>query len=85
MGIFWKDICFKWLSKNAINYETKAEIKKELRALVRNFAFTNFMESKKTGKLHTVLSKKFNDKLIIDEETSEKGLGVVDKFVALFS
>ena len=46
----------------------RPEIKKELHSLVRNFAYKNFMESKKTTKLHTILSKKFNDKLIIDEE-----------------
>ena len=51
--------CSKCLSKEAVDYETKslhfsaqmffekAEIKKELHALVRNFAYKNFMESKK--------------------------------------
>ena len=41
------------------------------------------MESKKTAKLHTVLSRKSNDALIIEEETSETGLGFVDKFVSI--
>ena len=65
------------LDKEAIDYETKAlhfsahiffekpEIKKELHSLVRNFAYKNFMGSKKTSKLRTVLCKKFNDKLIL--------------------
>ena len=35
--------------------------------------------------LHKVLSKKENDMLIIDDETSETGLGFVDKFVSIFS
>ena len=43
------------------------------------------MESKKTAKLHTGLPKKFNDKLIIKEETSKTGLGFVDKFVSLIA
>ena len=51
--------------------------------LVKQFAFKNQSESKETARLHTVLSRKSNDCLIIDEETSESGLGVVDKF-ALF-
>ena len=51
--------------------------------MVRNFAYKKFMESKKTAKLHTVLSKKSNDTLIIEEETSETGLGFVDKFVSI--
>ena len=87
--------CFKCLSKEAIDYETKAlhfsahmffekpEIKKELHSLVQNFAYKKFMESKKTAKLHTVLSRKGNDNLIIEEETSESGLGFVDKFVSI--
>ena len=53
--------------------------------MVRNFAYKNFMESKKTTKLHTVLSKKFNDTLIIEEETSETGLGFVDKFAFIWN
>ena len=53
--------------------------------MVRNFAYKNFMESKKTAKLHTVLSKKFNDTLIIEEETSETGLGFVDKFAFIWN
>ena len=63
----------------------KPEIKilKELHSLVRNFAYKKFMESKKTTKLHTVLSRKVNDKLIIEEETSETGFGLVDKFVSI--
>ena len=48
------------------------------------FALKNQSESKKTQRLHTVLSKKENDRLIIEEETSETGLGFVDKFVSLF-
>ena len=87
--------CFKCLSKEAIDYETKAlhfsahmffekpEIKKELHSLVRNFAYKKFMESKKTTKLHTVLSRKGNDNLIIEEETRESGLGFVDKCVSI--
>ena len=43
------------------------------------------METKKTAKLHPGLPKKFNDKLIIEEETSETGLGFVDKFVSLIA
>ena len=50
---------------------------------MRNFAYKKFMESKKTAKLHTVLSRKSNDSLIIEEETSETGLGFVDKFVSI--
>ena len=81
--------------KRAIDYETKAlhfsahmffekpEIKKELHSLARNFSYKKFMESKKTAKLHTVLSRKNNDNLIIEEETSETGLGFVDKFVSI--
>ena len=41
------------------------------------------MERKKTTKLHTVLSRKVNHKLIIEEETHETGLGFVDKFVSI--
>ena len=41
------------------------------------------MESKQTAKLHTVLSRKSNDNLIIEEETSESGLGFVNKFVSI--
>ena len=52
--------------------------------MVRNFAFKKFAESKTVIKPHTVLSKKFNDKLVVEEEKSEFGLGFVDKFVALF-
>ena len=52
--------------------------------MVRNFAYKNFTESKRTTKLHTALSKKANDFLIIEEETSETGLGFVDKFASLF-
>ena len=37
------------------------------------------------AKLHTVLSRKTNDTLIIEDETSEIGLGFVDKFAALFT
>ena len=85
------------LEKDAINYETKAlhfsahmffekpEVKKALYALVKQFAFKNQSESKKTAQLHTVLSRKYNDCLIIEEETSESGLGFVDKFVSLHS
>ena len=90
--------CFLNLDKEAINYETKAlhysahmffekpEVKKTLFHLVKLFAFKNQSESRKTQRLHTVLSKKENDRLIIDEETSETGLGLnfVDKFVSLF-
>ena len=61
----------------------KPEIKKELLSLVRNFTYKKFMERKKTAKLHTVLSRKGNDNLIIEEETSESGLGFVDKFVSI--
>ena len=43
------------------------------------------MESKKATKLHTVLSKKFNDKLIIEAETSEAGVGFMEKFVPLIA
>ena len=53
----------------------KPEVKKVLYYLVKQFAFKNQSESKKTQRLHTVLSKKENDTLIIDEETSETGLG----------
>ena len=89
--------CFRSLSKEAIDYETRAlhfsahmffekpEIKKQLYSLVSTFAFKDFSASKKTAKLHTVLSKKTNDVLIIEEETSETGLGFVDKFATLFS
>jgi hypothetical protein len=89
--------CFKSLSKEAIDYETRAlhfsahmfyekpEIKKQLYAMVNRFAFKNIKSSKKTTKLHTVLSRKANDVLIIEEETSETGLGFVDKFATLFS
>ena len=52
--------------------------------MVKQFAFKNQSESKKTARLHTVLSRKDNDCLIIEEETSETGLGFVDKFVSLF-
>ena len=62
----------------------KPEVKKALHSLVKQFAFKNQSESKKTVRLHTVLSKKKNDTLIIDEETSEVGLGFVDKFVSIF-
>ena len=87
--------CLQCLSKEAIDYEKKAlhfsahmffekpEIKKELHSLVRNFACKKLMESKKTAKLHTVLSRKSNDSLIIQEETSETGLGFVDTFVSI--
>ena len=37
--------------------------------------------ARKQPNLHTGLSKKFNDKLIIEEETSEAGLGFEDKFL----
>ena len=89
--------CFKSLSKEAIDYETRAlhfsahmffekpEIKKQLYALVNAFAYKDFSASKKTTKLHTVLSKKANDNLIIEDETSESGLGFVDKFATLFT
>ena len=89
--------CFKCLSKDAIDYETKAlhfsahmifekpGIKNQLHSLVRNFAYKNFIESKKTTNLHTVLSKKFNDTLVIEEETSETGLGFVDKFAFIWN
>ena len=85
------------MEKEAINYETKAlhfsahmffekpEVKKALYALVKQFAYKNQSESKRTARLHTVLSRKDNDCLIIEEETSEAGLGFVDKFVSLFS
>jgi hypothetical protein len=88
--------CFRCLSKEAIDYETRAlhlcahtffekpEIKKQLYALVSTFAYKNFSASKKTAKLHTVLSKKTNDSLIIEDETSKIGLGFVDKFAVLF-
>ena len=78
--------CFLSLEKEAIDYETKAlhfsahmffekaEVKKALLSLVKQFAFKNQSESKKTARLHTVLSRKPNDSLIIDEETSESGL-----------
>ena len=63
----------------------KSEGKKALHNLVKQFAFENQSESKKkTVRLHTVLSKKENDMLIIDDETSETGLGFVDKFVSIF-
>ena len=87
--------CFLNLEKEAINYETKAlhfsahlffektEVKKALYALVKQFAFKNQSESKKTARLHPVLSRKDNDCLIIEEETSVTGLGFVDKFVSL--
>ena len=73
--------CFLSLEKEAIDYETKAlhfsahmffekaEVKKALLSLVKQFAFKNQSESKKTARLHTVLSRKPNDCLIIDEET----------------
>ena len=85
------------MDKEAINYETKAlhfsahmffekpEVKKALYNAVKKFAFKNQSDSKKTQRLHTVLSKKENDRLIIDEETSETGLGFVDKFVSIFN
>ena len=84
------------LEKEPIDYETKAlhfsahmffekpEVKKALCSLVKQFAFKNQSESKKTARLHTVLSRKPNDSLIIEEETSESGLGFVDKFASLF-
>ena len=62
----------------------KPEIKKQLHEMVRNFAYKNFMESKKTTKLHTVLSKKFNN-TFIEAETSETGLGFVDKCAFIWS
>ena len=62
----------------------KAEVKKALLSLVKQFAFKKQSESKKTARLHTVLSRKLVDNLIIEEETSETGLGFVDKFVSLF-
>ena len=89
--------CFQNMDKEAINYETKAlhfsahmffekpEVKKALYNAVKKFAFKNQSDSKKTQRLHTVLSKKENDRLIIDEETSETGLGFVDKFVSIFN
>ena len=89
--------CFRCLSKEAIDYETRAihcsahlffekpEIKKQLYSLVRTFAYKDFSASKKTTKLHTVLSKKTNDVLNIVEESTETGLGFVDKFAALFT
>ena len=52
--------------------------------MVKHFAFKNQSESKKTARLHTVLSRKLVDNLIIEEETSETGLGFVDKFASLF-
>ena len=85
------------MDKEAINYETKVlhfsahmffekpEVKKALYNAVKKFAFKNQSDSKKTQRLHTVLSKKENDRLIIDEETSETGLGFVDKFVSIFN
>ena len=63
----------------------KPEIKKQLHSLVRNFAYKNFTESKKTTKTSPWLSKKASDSLMIEEETSETGLGFVDKFAALFT
>ena len=65
----------------------KLEVKKALYLYnaVKKFAFKNQSDSKKTQRLHTVLSKKENDRLIIDEETSETGLGFVDKFVSIFN
>ena len=89
--------CFQNMDKEAINYETKAlhfsahmffekpEVKKALYNAVKKFAFQNQSDSKKTQRLHTVLSKKENDRLIIDEETSETGLGFVDKLVSIFN
>ena len=62
----------------------KPEVKKALHALVKQFAFKNQSDSKKTVRLHTVLSKKENDMLMIVDETSEAGLGFVDKFVSMF-
>ena len=53
--------------------------------MVRSFGYKNFIKSKKTAKLHTVLSKKFNDTLVIEEETSETGLGFVDKFAFIWN
>ena len=63
----------------------KPEIKNQLYALVSTFAYKDFSASKKTTKLHTVISRKNNDTLIIEDETSEFGLGFVDKFAALFT
>jgi len=88
--------CFLSLEKEVMDYETKAlhfsahmffekaEVKKALLSLVKQFAFKNQSESKKTARLHTVLSRKSNDSLVIDEETSESGLSFVDKFASLF-
>ena len=63
----------------------KPEVKKALHTLVKQFAFKNQLESKKKVRLHAVLSKKEYDMLIIEDETSEAGLGFVDKFVSIFS
>ena len=52
---------------------------------MEQFTFKNQSESKKTERLHTVLSIKDNHCLIIGEETSEAGLGFVDKIVSLFA
>ena len=62
--------CFLKMDKKAINYETQAlhfsahmffkkpELKQVLHNLVKHFAFKNQSESKKTSRLHTVLSQK---------------------------
>jgi hypothetical protein len=88
--------CFLNLEKEAINYETKVlhfsaqmffekpELKKALYSLVKQFALNHQSESKKKLQDYTVLSRKDNDCLIIKEETSETGLGSIDKFVSLF-
>ena len=62
----------------------KPKVKKTLHALGKQFAFKNQSDSKKTVRLHTVLSKKEKELLIIEDETSETGLGFVDKFVSIF-
>ena len=62
--------CFLNLDKDAINYETKAlhfsahmffekpGVKKAIFHLVKQFALKNASESRKTQRLHTILSKK---------------------------
>ena len=49
--------------------------------LVKKFGEKYDGESKKAIKLQTVLSKKFNDILIIEKETIEKGLEFVDNLL----
>ena len=84
MGIYWS-VSNVWAKKPLI-----MRLKLSILALICSvwkLEIKNVFQTKQTSKLHTVLSMKFNDTLIIEEETSdsETGLGFVDKFVSLFA